>query len=512
MHNTVVLIVLDGWGIGPKNDANAIYKASPSTIEYINNNFPSGSLQSSGISVGLPWGEEGNSEVGHLTMGVGRVIYQHYPRISLSIKDKTFSKNDTILNALKHAKDNNSKIHFIGLVGEANVHSSMEHLGALIAMAQREQVSYVIHPITDGRDSPPQAAYRTLKQLSTDHIGSIAGRYYAMDRDKHWNLTQQAYQAIIGNAPILAPEDIQQHLQNTYRKNLNDEYIVPASINPTHNAVANNDALFFFNFREDRMRQLGAAFIDPSFDQFPTTPFENLHIASMTQIHKTFDIPVAFPPQVVHHTLGSVLADHNKTQLRVAETQKYAHVTFFFNGLRDKPYKNEYRVLVPSQTVTRQDEHPEMMAEEITTRITQAMQEKGFDFILANYANPDMIAHTGNFDATVQAINTVNAQLERVLQAAFKNNATLLITSDHGNAERLFDPITGEKETKHDANPVPIYLVGAPYYRPRTAEELAASTTYTTGLLSDIAPTILDLMKLPAPEEMTGTSLLETLI
>jgi 2,3-bisphosphoglycerate-independent phosphoglycerate mutase len=260
------------------------------------------------------------------------------------------------------------------------------------------------------------------------------------------------------------------------------------------------------------MRQIAEVFITPDSSHFPNKQFNNLHIASMTQIDKKFDIPVAFPPQVVKNTLGSTLSKNNKNQVRIAETQKYAHVTFFFNGLKDAPYPNEYRILIPSQTVSRQEEHPEMMADEITTRLTGAIEENAFDFILANYANADMVAHTGDLNATVKAIQIVDQQLARVLQTAFKHNATLLITSDHGNAERLFNPRTGKVETKHDINPVPIYLVGPKYYRPVSENEIAEREKVTIGLLSDIAPTILELMGIQKPAEMTGSSLLRQLM
>jgi 2,3-bisphosphoglycerate-independent phosphoglycerate mutase len=512
MKNTVVLVVLDGWGIGAEGDSNPIYVAKPKNIEYIKNNFPSGALQASGIAVGLPWGEEGNSEVGHLTMGAGKVIYQHYPRISLSIRDGSFFNNPTINQVFDHAYKNNSKVNLIGLVGEANVHSSMEHLEALIELANKKQVNYKIHVITDGRDSAPKSALELIERLPQDKIASIMGRFYAMDRDRRWDLTQRAYQALIGEAPIIKLEEIKDHLQKTYEKNLNDEFIVPAIINSQENAIKDNDAIFFFNFREDRMRQLAEGFVNPSFSQFPVKHFNNLFIASMTQLRDDFSIPVAFPPQHVDNPVGKIIADHQKSQLRIAETQKYAHVTFFFNGLSDKAFLNEYRILIPSRIIPRQDQDPVMMAPEITTRLLQAIEEEAFDFILVNYANGDMVAHTGNFEASLKAVNVIDEQIGKITQAVLKHNATAIITSDHGNIERLFNPITGEPETKHDASPVPIYLVSNRYKKPQNPFDVRERERIIIGMLADIAPTILELMELPKHPDMTGQSLIRHLV
>ena len=504
--------MLDGWGIGAEGDSNPIHVAKPKTIEYIKNNFPSGALQASGIAVGLPWGEEGNSEVGHLTMGAGKIIYQHYPRISLSIRNKSFFSNPTVNAAIDYAKENKSRVHFVGLVGQANVHSSMEHLQALIDLANKKGADYKIQVITDGRDSDPQSAYSLIEKLPIDHIGSISGRFYAMDRDKRWDLTQRAYDALIGNAPVITPEDIKNHLQQAYDKNLNDEYIVPALIGSKDNAIKDNDSVFFFDFREDRMRQIVEAFANPEFSNFPVTKFNNVMLSSMTTIREDFNIPVAFPPQHVDNPIGKVISDNNRTQLRIAETQKYAHVTFFFNGLNDVTYPNEYRILIPSRIIPKQDEDPEMMAPAITTRLIQAIEEESFDFVLVNYANPDMVAHTGNFNACLKAIEVIDRELGKVVQAILKNNATAIITSDHGNIERLYNPLTGEPETKHDSSPVPIYLVGTKYLKPQNPFDVKERERSTLGMLADIAPSVLELMGIPKNPDMTGESLIRHLI
>jgi 2,3-bisphosphoglycerate-independent phosphoglycerate mutase len=512
MRNTVVLIVLDGWGIGSESESNPIHVVKPKNIEYIKNNFPSGALQASGIAVGLPWGEEGNSEVGHLTMGAGKIIYQHYPRISLSVRDGSFFSNPTINAVFDHAKKNKSKINLVGLVSEANIHSSMEHLQALIDMASKKGVDYKIQAITDGRDSGPESAFSLLEKLPKRHIGSIAGRFYAMDRDRRWDLTQRAYDLLVGNVPVIQEQDIKSHLQQTYDKGLNDEYIVPAIIGTKENIIKENDAVFFFDFREDRMRQLVEGFVNSEFSQYPVKKFQNILFASMTKLREDLNIPVAFPPQHVDNPIGKVLADNSKTQLRIAETQKYAHVTFFFNGLNDITFPNEYRILIPSRIIPRQDQDPEMMAPAITTRLIQAIEEEAFDFILVNYANPDMVAHTGNFDASLKAIQTIDDQLGKVLQAILKHNAVAIITSDHGNVERLYNPQTGEPETKHDTSPVPIYLVGTKYLKPQNPFGVKEREKYTIGMLADIAPTILELMELPKHPDMKGASLIKNLI
>lgn len=512
MRNTVVLMVLDGWGIGAQGESNPIHVAKPKNIEYVKNNFPSGALQASGIAVGLPWGEEGNSEVGHLTMGAGKVIYQHYPRISLSIRNKDFFKNPTFEAAFDHAKKNNSKVNFIGLVGEANIHSSLEHLDSLIAMARQKNVQFSIQAFTDGRDSGPHSAWSLIQKLPVDHLGSISGRFYAMDRDKRWDLTSQAYSALVGNAPVIPSSEIQSHIKKTYEKNLNDEYIIPTIISDAKNSICDNDAVIFFNFREDRLRQIVESLINPNFSQFPIKKLQNIIFVSMTQIREDFNIPVAFPPQHVDNPLGKIIADSGMSQLKIAETQKYAHVTFFFNGLNDATFKNEYRILLPSKITPKQDQDPEMMAPAITTRLMQAIEEEAFDFILVNYANPDMVAHTGNFNASVKAIQIIDEQIGKVIQAVLKHNATMIITSDHGNVERLYNPLTGEPETKHDTSPVPIYLVGNKYMRPQNPFEVKEKERFTIGMLSDIAPTILELIGMQKNPDMTGQSLLRQLM
>jgi len=516
---SVVLVILDGWGIGKQDRTNPIYIAAPKNINAIKANFPSGALQASGIAVGLPWGEEGNSEVGHLSMGSGRILYQNYPRISLAIRDASFFKNEILKKAAEHVKKNNSSLNFFGLLTGANVHASLEHLEALIKFAEQENINYHLHLITDGRDSPPQSALKLLSQLKNSitnnlmtHLASLAGRYYAMDRDKHWERTQQAYQVLIGQGHLISINDLESHIKKTYERNLNDEYITPTLIGPENRGVKDGDALIFFNFREDRMRQIVEAFINKNFDKFPTESFSNLYIATMVSYDEKFQVPVIFPMEKIINPLSRVLAENNKNQFRIAETEKYAHVTYFFNGQEEKPFKNEYRVLVPSKKVLRYDEFPEMMANEITNRAIEAIEEGIYDFILINYANPDIIGHTGNFKAALEAVKIIDEQLGKIIKAVLSRDAVLIITSDHGNIERMVDPSTGLPETKHDPSLVPIYLVAKEYSRPRSETEIRQSERESIGVLSDIAPTILELLGIKKPKEMTGQSLLRPLL
>lgn len=526
---TVVLIVLDGWGMGRSDESNPIHVVNPQNINYLKANFPSSTLQASGISVGLPWGEEGNSEVGHLNLGAGKIIYQNYPRISLAIHDKSFFENPALKAAFEHAKKNNSSVNLVGLLSEGNIHSSFEHLSALIdfakaelssakaelSSAKKEEVRVNLHLFTDGRDSRPDSALELLAKIPKKdfvRLSSLSGRFYAMDREKHWDRTQKTYSVLTGEGPTT--DDVETHVKKTYGRKFNDEFIEPISlIGPIGliGHIKDNDSIIFFNFREDRMKQIASAFIDKNFQNFPVKNFNNLYIAAMVQYDDDFNVPIAFPPKKIETCLGKILAEREKNQLRIAETQKYPHITYFFNGMREEPFKNEYRILIPSKTIIRQDEHPEMMANEITTRVVESIGESAFDFILANYANPDMIAHTGNYEACIKAVEIIDEQIGKITKAILGSNAVLIITSDHGNIERVFNPLTGEPETQHDPNPVPIYLVAKEYMRPRTEMEIRQSERENAGVLADITPTILELLGIPKPKEMTGRSLLSFL-
>ncbi len=514
MKRTLLLVVLDGWGIGALDESNPIYRAAPQVMQYLRSHFPTGALQASGISVGLPWEEEGNSEVGHLTMGAGKVMYQHFPRISLAIQDGSFSKNSMLQEAFAYAEAHASAVHLVGLLSEGNVHASLDHLVALIAIAKEKNVPFFLQLFSDGRDSAPQSVERLVGELSRrtgidvmPHIASIGGRYYGMDRDKHWDRLEMAYRVLTeakGKSTT-----IHDAAQEAYARDLSDEYIIPSVIGTPH-PIRDGDSIIFFNFREDRMRELARAFTDPGFAHFSVHPYGNAHIVTMTEYDPSLKAEVAFPDEVIEYPLGKVLSDEGKTQLRIAETEKYAHITYFFNGLKETPYKNEFRVLLPSQSVVRHDEHPEMMAGPITDRVLAALHERTYDFILVNYANPDIIAHTGNYAATLRAVKIIDEEVGKLVKAIFEEDGIMIVTSDHGNAEKLLDLKTGEPETKHDASPVPIYLVGRQFQKKNPIDPMAPIPTI--GMLSDVAPTILDLMGIPKPKEMTGESVLPQLL
>ncbi len=514
MKRTFVLVILDGWGIGPLNEANAIYRAEPKTMNFIQANFPGGALQASGMAVGLPWEEEGNSEVGHLTLGAGRVIYQHFPKIMLAVSNGSFFRNPAILGAFAHAKKNSSTVHFFGLLTEGNVHASLAHVEALVKIADEQGQKFCLQLVSDGRDSRPRSVTELVQKLSalvgrdiSGNVASVAGRYYAMDRDRHFERTQVAYEAL--TAPKGDVVNVAASAARVYDRGLDDEYLEPTAVGAVR-PIAENDAVIFFNFRADRMKQIAAAFLDPKFAAFPVRHFKNLFVATMTRYDPAFRNPVAFPDEDIAGTFGQVLADAGKRQMRVAETEKYAHVTYFFNGLKETPFAGEYRILIPSSGTFHYDQNPEMMAKPITDRVIAALDEGTFDFILVNYANADMVAHTGNYEATMEAVRFVDGEMNRLLGRVLDEGHVMAITSDHGNAEILLDLKTGEPETKHDASPVPFYLVAKNHQRKVPIDLLTPLPTI--GMLSDVAPTLLALMDLKKPPEMTGQSLLPQLL
>ncbi len=506
---TVVLIVLDGWGIGYDNFTNPIYIANLENINHIKSNYLTGSLQASGIAVGLPWGEEGNSETGHLTIGAGKVIYQHFPRITLSIRDGSFFQNKVLLEALNHAVKNQSAVNLVGVLAEGNIHSSLEHLLTLIEFSQKIGAKKInLHLFSDDKDSAPKSILKLLEIISDKQakLATLSGKYYAMDRDHHWERTNQAYDALLGKGTPVA--DIKEHINNQYKRDLTDEYLEPTIVGPEINSIKDNDSVIFFNYREDSIRQIVSPFALKDFKEFPITPLKNIYLATMTQYSDKFDANVMFPPEKIENSLGVVLAENNKLQLRIAETEKYAHVTYFFNGLKDVLLKNEYRILVPSRNLARHDEHPEMMAEEVSNRVMQAIEDGDIDFILANFANADIIAHTGNFDATVKAVKVIDLEIGKIIKTALARDGIVMITSDHGNAEQMISPLTGLPETKHDPNLVPVYLVGKEFVKIKNKSEISRIENEAVGILSDIAPTVLELLKIAKPAEMSGESLI----
>lgn len=506
---TVLLVILDGWGIGRDDQSNPIYVARPENINYIKYHYPAGTLQASGIAVGLPWGEEGNSEVGHLTLGAGKVLFEHYPRISLAIRDGSFFTNEVLLTAFRRAKNTNARVNLVGALSEANIHSSLEHLDALLTLARKEGVEVNLHLFTDGRDGPVKGALGLVGRLPQEKIASLSGRFYGMDRDFHWDRSLKSYLTMTGQKGVLENKTIPEFLEFFYSRGLTDEFIEPALFK-SEGAIKSNDSVIFFNFREDSARQLVGLFLDPELGEKHEIP-ENLHLVTFTRYSVKLNLPIAFPPEEIVSPVGRVLSEAGKIQLRVAETEKYAHITYFFNGFREPPYKNEYRVLVPSRSVVRHDEFPEMMATEVATRALTALNEGIYDFILVNFANPDVIAHSGNFDAALKAVKVVDRQVGLLLKAALEHEAFLIITSDHGNIERMYDPRTGLPETSHDPSPVPVYLIFKGYERQKDDSIVKNIESQNAGVLSDVAPTVLELLGLPKPKEMTGISLLKLL-
>lgn len=526
MKKTVVLIVLDGWGIGPKNDANPIYRAQTPTINQFKKFYPSFALQSAGIAVGLPWGEPGNSEVGHMTMGTGQIIYQNFPRISLAIKNNSFQKNEVLNQAIDYANQNNSVLHLLGLISSGNVHSSYEHLQALLRLAAEKKAKNVyLHLFTDGRDSAPQSGKTLIAKLENDlqkigigKIASLSGRYYALDRTKNWQNTKKVYDLVVKGIGR-NEADYNKIFDSHYSRGLSDSFIEPTLIGNPNNPeslhlIKNNDSIIFFDFREDCLRQIASPFALDNFSEFPIEKLENLKITTLTDYDSNLKTEIAFPADKIKDCLSSILSQNNLKQLKIAETEKYYHLTFFFNGLIEPAFPNEFRILIPSKETPRFDDTPEMRAPEITERVITALQENTYDFIAINFANPDTLAHTGNYEATKRGIEIVDQQLNQIYKVIQKTNATLLITSDHGNAECLYNSATGEKETCHNANPVPLYIIDENYKQitEKSEAEILKGEQETIGVLCDIAPTILELLGIKPPKTMTGQSLLKYII
>lgn len=481
-----VLAILDGWGYSNKRGGNPIQEARKPNLDAIATHYPLLLLQASGLAVGLEWGDFGNSEVGHLTIGAGRIVQQYSTRINKAIKDGSLFTHPVMLEVFKHPR-----VHLIGLLTSGTVHASYEHLAALLNFAEQRGVQPMLHLFTDGKDSGLREGELLLKKLPVPPT-TLIGRDFAMDRDQNWQRTQQAVDLIIKGTGIKT-ENFFASLEQSYLRGTTDTKI-PALVTPSYDGIKEQDAVFFFNFREDSIRQLYQK----------CTPLPEVFFATMTKYLETDETFVIDPPDVVHN-LAETLSIAKKRQLHIAETTKYAHVTYFFNGLKDKPYEGEDDVLFPS--VRDVEAEPAMQAREIADRVVKAMDDAAYDFILINFANADMLAHTGNYEATRQGIEAVDAAVGQILESLLKNDGIMMITADHGNAEELVDKITNAPESRHGGNPVPLYLVGKKFET--THYPLP---TEPAGILADIAPTILELMGIPKPAEMTGVSLLPTLL
>jgi len=517
MYKPIVLIILDGYGRGPENAANAIFKAKKPNIDFIEKNFPMTNLQASGIAVGLPWGEEGNSEVGHLNLGAGQIVYQYLPRITFAIRDGSFFKNPALLQAAEHVKKNNSSLHIIGLIGSGNVHSYIDHFYTILEFAKKEGLKNVfIHAFTDGRDSPPKDALnfydKVQNKLDCDYpfakIASLIGRHYGMDRDNNWDKIETTYRLLTESKGEISP-DVKTAIKSDYDKNIIDEFIEPKVIKKE--SIEDNDAAVFFNFREDSARQLTRAFVEEKFDKFERKKINNLFFVAMTRYEKDLPIHILFEPLKIENSLAKTISDAGKLQLHIAETEKYAHVTYFFNGGIESPILNEDRILIPTKSDHNFAEDPAMSASEITEKLIEAVNSKKYDFIVVNYANADMLGHTGNLNAAVAAIEVLDREIGNVMKEVLKASGALAITSDHGNADEMINLLTGQPYTEHTANPVPFYLVANEFKQEKTPEEIELSKIEVNGVLADVSPTVLELMELPQPPEMTGKSLLKVL-
>jgi 2,3-bisphosphoglycerate-independent phosphoglycerate mutase len=510
----VALLVLDGWGYRTATEGNAIALANTPTWDAIWSHPAKTLLEASGIRVGLPEGQIGNSEVGHLNLGAGRVVMQDLVRISTAINAGTFYTNPALVAACRTAKANNGTLHLIGLIGAGGVHAIDTHLLAMIELARREKVPRVaIHAFMDGRDTLPKsglgymlalakAAERASDDTTSVRIATVSGRYYAMDRDRRWPRTELAYRAMVNGSGHTATDPVSA-IRAAYDAGTTDEFMEPVVIVENGKPVApirDGDTVIGFNYRSDRMRQIVRALIDPDFDGFDVSNRPKVSVTSLTQYDKTFDIPVAFPPQSMAQILAETLSANGKSLLKTAETEKYPHVTYFFNGGNETPYKGEDRILVPSQKVATYDLMPEMSAPGITDVLCKAIDDRSHDFILCNYANADMVGHSGSIPATITAVETVDSCLARVLKSAEKSGYRLLITADHGNAELMIDPETGGPHTAHTTNPVPIVSIG----------DESIHSLRGGGALCDVAPTILEMFGIAQPREMTGTTLGET--
>ena len=504
----VALVILDGWGISQSNEHNAVTLANTPRLDALMKEWPHAIIGASGEAVGLPDGQMGNSEVGHLNIGAGRIVYQDLTRISKSIADGDFFTNPTLLDALARVKESGGKLHLLGLLSDGGVHSHNTHLYALVKLAQQQGVADVcVHSFLDGRDTPPKSGAGYLEELEAElerlrhgRVATICGRFYAMDRDNRWDRVERAYRALVAGegSEFSSSADA---INASYVAGKTDEFVEPCVIaGDAPGTIDDADAVIFFNFRSDRAREITRALTVPDFDGFTRGKFPQLSAyVCMTEYDETFGLPVAFPLESYPQILGEVVADAGLKQLRIAETEKYAHVTFFFNGGVEEPFTNEDRALIPSpQDVATYDLKPEMSAFEVTDEVESRVAGGQYDLIVLNFANPDMVGHTGIEAAAIKAMETVDTCVGRVVDAVLAAGGSLVLTADHGNCEQMVDG-GGQPHTAHTSDPAPVILVG----------EQLKTVELRDGILADIAPTLLELLGLPQPAEMTGVSLIK---
>ena len=503
-----MLMILDGFGDNPNKDGNAIKLANTPNIDKLMKKYPNTDIYTSGKYVGLPDGQMGNSEVGHTNIGAGRIVYQELTRITKSIEDGDFFSNQELISAIENCKKNNSKLHILGLVSDGGVHSHIRHLYGLLEMAKRRDFEDVyVHCFLDGRDTPPASAegyiiklQEKMQEKGIGKIASISGRFYSMDRDKRWQRVQKCYDALVKGEGIKANSAVKA-IEDSYQKEVFDEFVEPTVICNGEEPIAKieeNDSVIFFNFRPDRAREITRAIVDKDFNEFETKKM-NVYFVCFTNYDETMpNVHIAFKKETLHNTFGEVVSKAGLTQLRIAETEKYAHVTFFFNGGEEKQYPGEDRILVPSPKVETYDQKPEMSAYEVTDKVVEALENDKYDAVILNFANTDMVGHTGSLEAAIKAVEAVDECVGRIVKVIEEKKGNLIITADHGNAEQMIDYKTGEPHTAHTTNPVPIILItDNPSYKLKE-----------NGKLADLAPTMLELMGLEKPQEMTGESLL----
>ena len=509
-----LLLILDGWGIASDGPGNAVSLASTPTLDSLLQRYPWTSLACSGRAVGLPGGFMGNSEVGHMNIGAGRVVYQDMTRIDIAIEDGSLEKNQILLDLMEQVRTAGGRLHFMGLISDGGVHSHVNHLHALLRMTKTHDVQAVVHAFLDGRDTPPTSGLgyvkdleQYMKDLGHGAIATVMGRYYAMDRDKRWDRNALAYQAMVlglGEPVSSAPEGV----QSGYDAGENDEFVKPRVVTDAAGhplaVVQDGDGVFFFNFRADRARQICTSFFKRDFTEFERKAFRNLSgFATMTMYESSFPMPVAFPPVSMAGTIGETVSGLGWEQLRIAETEKYAHVTYFLNCGREEPFPGEERVLVPSpREVATYDLKPQMSAEEVTDKFVEQWQSGRYSLVVCNLANLDMVGHTGIIPAAIKACETVDACVARIVETVLADGGRVLLTADHGNAEEMIDK-NGEPQTAHSLNPVRLVLIGAEY-----EGRLSDVFRQEGGKLGDLAPTILDLWSVEKPAAMTGESLL----
>lgn len=505
MSKKTMLVIMDGWGLGKVASADAIQNAKVPFVTSLYSKYPNTTLITCGEAVGLPEGQMGNSEVGHLNLGAGRIVYQELQRINVAIRDGSFGNNPTFLKTVRTAKENNTTLHLLGLVSDGGVHSHIEHLKAILDMCKREGVNNVaIHAFTDGRDTDPKSGLGFIRELeehtkkTTGKIATVSGRYFAMDRDKRWERVKLAYQALaqgIGERST----DAQKAISDSYEHNITDEFIKPTVIAKDGEApvtIKDGDSVISFNFRTDRPREITQVLTQTDMPEFGMKKL-SVHYTTMTEYDKTYkNVDVIFETDNLNNTLGEVMQRNKKKQIRIAETEKYPHVTFFFSGGREVPFEGEERILIPSPKVATYDLQPEMSAVELTDAIVPQIENETADFICLNYANADMVGHTGIFAAAIKAVETVDACVNRIVSAALNHDYTVFLTADHGNADYMINE-DGTPNTAHTLNPVPLFIIDKEW-----------KGTVKPGKLGDIAPTILTMMGLEVPAEMTGNVLI----